>query len=102
LGQIVASNSAVSLASTLLNFLPSPEARETVFVSTTDAGADPLEALDAAQHTIGVLFILCVFHPQSISLFLYSAKKEDAGSWAPDTVEMLSFLSISFLRDVCV
>jgi len=92
LGQIVASNSAVSVASTLLNFLPSPEARETVFVSTTDAGADPLEALDAAQHTIGVLFILCVSHPLSISMFLYSAKTGDAGSWGIPSKYFLSFL----------
>jgi len=61
LQQIVSSNGGPALANALLNFLPNPEAREIVFVSTTPAGADPLEALDMAQHTIGILFILCVF-----------------------------------------
>ena len=61
LQQIASSNSGPALVNALLNFLPNPEARENVFASTTSAGADPLEALDVAQHTIGILFILCVF-----------------------------------------
>ncbi|KAI0000680.1 hypothetical protein BJV74DRAFT_766655 [Russula compacta] len=58
LQQIVSSNGGPALAGTLLNSLNTAEAREVVLASTTPAGADPLEALDAAQHTIGVLFIL--------------------------------------------
>jgi hypothetical protein len=70
LQQIVSSNSGTALASALLNFLPTPEARDAVLVSTTTAGADPLEALDAAQHTIGILFILCV-PPPSLFFFFF-------------------------------
>ncbi|KAH9166523.1 hypothetical protein EDB89DRAFT_2003307 [Lactarius sanguifluus] len=58
LQQIVASNSPSALAGTLRNAVGTPEAREEVLVSTTSAGADPLEALDVAQHTIGALYIL--------------------------------------------
>ncbi|KAH9059563.1 hypothetical protein EDB87DRAFT_1621629 [Lactarius vividus] len=58
LQQIVASNSPSALAATLRNAAGSPEAREEVLVSTTSTGADPLEALDVAQHTIGALYIL--------------------------------------------
>ena len=61
LQQIVSSNGGPALANALLNFLPNAEAREIVFASRTPEGADPLEALDMAQHTIGILFILCVF-----------------------------------------
>ncbi|KAH9038519.1 hypothetical protein EDB85DRAFT_1932770 [Lactarius pseudohatsudake] len=58
LQQIVASNSPSALAGTLRNAVGTPEAREEVLVSTTSTGADPLEALDVAQHTIGALYIL--------------------------------------------
>ena len=61
LQQVVSSNGGPALANALLNFLPNAEAREIVFASRTPEGADPLEALDMAQHTIGILFILCVF-----------------------------------------
>jgi hypothetical protein len=101
LGQIAASNSAASLASTLLNFLPSPEARETVFVSMTDAGADPLEALDAAQHTIGVLFVLCVSHPLSIFLFLFLCENGRCGELCA-RYRRIAFFSFSFFFAGCV
>jgi len=68
LQQIVASNNEAALATTLLNSLGTSETRESVLASVTPAGADPLDALDAAQHTIGVLFILCVV----VSLLLSS------------------------------
>jgi COP9 signalosome complex subunit 3 len=58
LQQIVASSNPSALAGTLRNAVGTPEAREEVLASTMSAGADPLEALDAAQHTIGALFIL--------------------------------------------
>ncbi|KAI9444144.1 hypothetical protein H4582DRAFT_1065366 [Lactarius indigo] len=58
LQQIVASNSPSALAGTLRIAVGTPEAREEVLVSTTTTGADPLEALDVAQHTIGALYIL--------------------------------------------
>jgi hypothetical protein len=60
LQQIVASSNPSALAGTLRNAVGTPEAREEVLASTMSAGADPLEALDAAQHTIGALFILYV------------------------------------------
>jgi hypothetical protein len=60
LQQILASNNEAALAGTLLNSLGTPDTRESILSSLTPAGADPLEALDAAQHTIGSLFILCV------------------------------------------
>ena len=60
LQQIVASNNDAALAGTLLNSLGTPDARESILSSLTPAGEDPLDALDAAQHTIGSLFILCV------------------------------------------
>jgi hypothetical protein len=60
LQQIVASNNEAALATTLLNSLGTPDARESILASVTPAGEDPLDALDAARHTIGVLFILCV------------------------------------------
>jgi hypothetical protein len=52
-----ASNNEAILAGTLLNSLGTPETRESVLASLTSAGTD---ALDAARHTLGVLFILCV------------------------------------------
>ncbi|KAF8267165.1 hypothetical protein EI94DRAFT_1582498 [Lactarius quietus] len=58
LQQIMASNSLSALAGTLRNAVGTAEAREEVFVSMTSTGADPLEALDVVQHTIGALFIL--------------------------------------------
>lgn len=58
LQQIVASNSPSALAGTLRNAVGTSEAREEVLVSTTSTGADPLETLDVAQHTIGALYIL--------------------------------------------
>lgn len=58
LQQIVTSNSPPALAGTLRNAVGTHEAREEVLAGTTSAGADPLEALDVAQHTIGALFIL--------------------------------------------
>ena len=78
LQQIVVSNNEAALATTLLNSLGTPDARESILASVTPAGEDPLDALDAARHTIGVLFILCVvgfsilpfFHP----LFSRSAR----------------------------
>lgn len=63
LQQIVASNSPSALVATLRNAVGTSEAREEVLVSTTSTGADPLEALDVAQHTIGALFILYVGPP---------------------------------------
>ena len=60
LQQIVASNSPPALVATLRNAVGTPEAREELLAGTTSAGADPLEALDVAQHTIGALFILYV------------------------------------------
>ena len=60
LQQILASNNEAALAGTLLNSLGSPDTRESILSSLTPAGTDPLEALEAAQHTIGSLFILCV------------------------------------------
>jgi hypothetical protein len=71
LQQIVSSNGGPALANVLLNFLPNAEAREIIFASTTPEGADPLEALDMAQHTIGILFILCVFFTFLVSLGIY-------------------------------
>jgi hypothetical protein len=68
LQQIVASNNEAELATTLLNSLGTPETRESILASVTPSGADPLDALDAARHTIGVLFILCVV----VSLLLSS------------------------------
>ncbi len=58
--QILASNNEATLAGTLLNSLGTPDLRESILSSLTPAGADPLDALDVAQHTIGTLFILCV------------------------------------------
>lgn len=60
LQQILASNNEATLAGTLLNSLGIPDSRESILSSLTPTGADPLEALDPAQHTIGSLFILCV------------------------------------------
>lgn len=60
LQQIVASNSPPALVGTLRNAVGTPEAREELLAGTMSAGADPLEALDVAQHTIGALFILYV------------------------------------------
>ena len=69
LQQILASNNEATLAGTLLNSLGTPDTRESILSSLMPSGADPLEALEAAQHTIGSLFILCVlvssFHPHS-------------------------------------
>lgn len=83
----------------LLNFLPSPEAREAVFVSTTSADADPLETLDAAQHTIGVLFILCVSHPLSL-LFLVFVLCENGSCGELGASECFLFFLFSILRGV--
>jgi hypothetical protein len=60
LQQILASNNEAALAGTLLNSLGTPDTRESILSSLTPTGADPLEVLDAAQHTIGGLFILYV------------------------------------------
>jgi len=60
LQQILASNNEAALAGALLNSLGSPDTRESILSSLTPSGTDPLEALDAARHTIGSLFILCV------------------------------------------
>ncbi len=60
LQQIVASSSPPALAGTLRNAMATPEAREEILISTTTTGADPLEALDPAQHTIGALYVLYV------------------------------------------
>src|SRR6266702_1207873 len=60
LQQIVASNSPSALAATLRNAVGTREAREEVLMSMTSTGADPLEALDVVQHTIGALYILYV------------------------------------------
>ena len=60
LQQIVTSNSPAALAGTLRNVVGTPEAREEVLAGTTSTGADPLEALDVVQHSIGALFILYV------------------------------------------
>jgi hypothetical protein len=68
LQQVVASTNEAELATALLNSLGTPETRETILASVTPAGADPLDALDGARHTIGVLFILCVV----VSLLLSS------------------------------
>ena len=67
--QILASNNDAALAGTLLNSLGTPEVRESVLASATPAGADPLDALDAARHTIGILFILCVLLFLSFTFF---------------------------------
>ena len=67
--QILASNNDAALAGTLLNSLGTPEARESILASVTPAGADPLDALDAARHTIGILFILCVLLFLSFTFF---------------------------------
>jgi hypothetical protein len=56
--QIVASNSPPALVGTLRNAVSTPEAREEVLAGTTSTGADPLEAIDVVQHTVGALFIL--------------------------------------------
>lgn len=58
LQQIAASNNPSALVGTLRNAVGTPEAREEVLASTTSVGADPLEALDVPQHTIGALFVL--------------------------------------------
>ncbi|KAI0253004.1 hypothetical protein BJV78DRAFT_1123777 [Lactifluus subvellereus] len=58
LQQITTSNSPPALAGTLRVAVGTPEAREAALAGLTSTGADPLEALDPAQHTIGVLFIL--------------------------------------------
>jgi len=60
LQQILASNDEAALAGTLLNSLGSSDTRESILSSLTPAGADPLDSLDAARHTIGSLCILCV------------------------------------------
>ena len=60
LQQIVASNSPSALVGTLRNAVGTPEAREEVLAGTTSTGADPLDALDVVQHSIGALFILYV------------------------------------------
>lgn len=60
LQQILASNSPSALAGTLRNAMGTSEAREEGLANTTSAGADPLEALDVVQHTVGALFILYV------------------------------------------
>jgi hypothetical protein len=60
LQQITTSNSPPTLAGALRAAVGTPEAREAALAGLTSTGADPLEALDAAQHTLGVLFILCV------------------------------------------
>jgi hypothetical protein len=64
--QILASNNEAALASTL-NALGTSDTRESILSSLTPAGEDPLDALEAARHTIGSLFILCVslFPPYS-------------------------------------
>jgi hypothetical protein len=89
--QILASNNDAALAGTLLNSLGTPESRESILASATPAGADPLDALDAARHTIGVLFILCVLlflsllsfaplfplHPAFFSPLYWNAERAD-------------------------
>lgn len=60
LQQIVASDNPTALLSTLRNAVGTPETREELLVGTTSAGADPLEALNVTQHTLGALFILYV------------------------------------------
>ncbi|KAI0263007.1 hypothetical protein BC834DRAFT_888631 [Gloeopeniophorella convolvens] len=55
--QIAASNSPLALVATLRGCAATSEAREAILASTTPAG-DPLDVLDAAQHTAGVLFLL--------------------------------------------
>ena len=72
LQQIVVSNNEAALATTLLNSLGTPDARESILASVTPAGEDPLDALDAARHTIGVLFILCVVVFSFLSHFFLS------------------------------
>ena len=73
LQQIVTSNSPAALAGTLRNVVGTPEAREEVLAGTTSTGADPLEALDVVQHSIGALFILYVC-PFNCSPFLLRAR----------------------------
>jgi len=68
LQQVLASNDDAALAGTLLNSLGTSDLRESILSSLTPAAADPLDALDAARHTIGCLFILCVL----VSLSLLS------------------------------
>lgn len=58
LQQILESNNEAALAGTLLNSLGTPDTRESILSSLTPVGDDPLEALEAARHTIGSLFIL--------------------------------------------
>lgn len=58
--QIVASNSPPALVATLRNAVSTPEAREEVLAGMTSTGAEPLEAIDVVQHTVGALFILYV------------------------------------------
>ena len=66
LQQILTSNNEATLAGTLLNSLGTLDRRESILSSLTPAGTDPLEALEAAQHTIGSLFILCVLVSSSL------------------------------------
>jgi hypothetical protein len=70
LQQILASNSAPALAGTLRITVVTPEEREVILASVTTTGTDPLDALDTTQHTIGILFILCVVL-LSPSLYLF-------------------------------
>jgi hypothetical protein len=60
LQQILASDNEAALAGTLLNSLGSSDTRESTLSSLTSAGADPLEPLEAARHTVGSLFIMYV------------------------------------------
>lgn len=77
LQQILTSNNEATLAGTLLNSLGTLDRRESILSSLTPAGTDPLEALEAAQHTIGSLFILCVL--VSSSLFFTSTSPRSTG-----------------------
>jgi hypothetical protein len=79
LQQIVTSNSPPALASTLRNAVGTAEAREEVLAGLTSAGADPLEALDVAQHTIGALFILYVDPSVSLTSLLPPFRRSSLG-----------------------
>jgi len=57
--EITNANNYSQLSHSLRTFAPN-DVRDTILSGPLTNGQDPLTVLDIAQHTIGVLYILCV------------------------------------------
>ena len=56
--EITNANNYSQLSHSLRTFAPN-DVRDTILAGSLTNGQDPLTVLDIAQHTIGVLYILC-------------------------------------------